>query len=323
MSETIKGYKAVNKDLTARGDYSYANWEQSPDYDYPGKPEICNNGGHYCEKAVDIFNYCHAVNSRFFEVEDIGTERDSDGKKTATNKLRFIREVSQDEMRELCGNDNLGEYNTGKSNTGDSNTGNRNIGDNNTGNRNIGNRNTGYANIGTHNTAYGNIGNNNTGNRNNGDNNTGDGNTGDGNTGKVNYGDGNTGYANIGDGNTGDWNKADFQTGFFNTKASEDIDVFNKKCSKKEWDECDKPSFFFRLRLNTLVPWEEMSDQEKIDNEFAYTQYGYLKSISVEEAWAEAFKTATHHDIELLKALPNYDYNVFREITGIEDERLK
>lgn len=37
----------------------------------------------------------------------------------------------------------------------------------------------------------------------------------------------------------------------------------------------------------------------------------------------KGFEKATNNDIELLKKIPNYDYKVFSEITGITDKRLK
>ena len=60
-----------------------------------------------------------------------------------------------------------------------------------------------------------------------------------------------------------------------------------------------------------------MTDDEKKTNVDALTTGGYLKKISYKEAWANAFKTASDKDIELLKALPNFDADVFYEITGI------
>jgi hypothetical protein len=61
-----------------------------------------------------------------------------------------------------------------------------------------------------------------------------------------------------------------------------------------------------------------MTDQEKIDNKNAFITEGYLKTLGYKEAWAEAYKSATKEDIKLLKALPNFDADVFEEITGIK-----
>ena len=60
-----------------------------------------------------------------------------------------------------------------------------------------------------------------------------------------------------------------------------------------------------------------MTDQEKFDNKNAFVCEGYLKTFSYKEAWANAYKGASKGDIKLLKALPNFDADVFFEITGI------
>jgi len=63
---------------------------------------------------------------------------------------------------------------------------------------------------------------------------------------------------------------------------------------------------------------DKMSDKEKEDNKNAFVTNGYLKPFSYKEAWANAYKTATEKDIRLLKTLPNFDADVFEEITGIK-----
>jgi hypothetical protein len=61
-----------------------------------------------------------------------------------------------------------------------------------------------------------------------------------------------------------------------------------------------------------------MTDDEKKDNKNAYVTEGYLKRIDYKEAWATAYESADKGDIELLKALPNFDAKVFEEISGIK-----
>jgi hypothetical protein len=61
-----------------------------------------------------------------------------------------------------------------------------------------------------------------------------------------------------------------------------------------------------------------MTDDEKKTNKDAYVTEGYLKIVSYKEAWAIAYKDATKEDIKLLKALPNWDADVFETITGIK-----
>lgn len=61
-----------------------------------------------------------------------------------------------------------------------------------------------------------------------------------------------------------------------------------------------------------------MTDDEKKNNPQAETTGGYLKTFDYKEAWRQAYDNADKKDIELLKALPNFDAKVFEEITGIK-----
>ena len=61
-----------------------------------------------------------------------------------------------------------------------------------------------------------------------------------------------------------------------------------------------------------------MSEEDKVKYPIASVCGGYLKEHSYKHAWKIAFKNASDRDIELLKALPNFDYKVFEKITGIE-----
>ena len=135
-----------------------------------------------------------------------------------------------------------------------------------------------------------NTGNYNTGNYNTGNYNTGNYNTGDCNTGDYNTGDCNTGYYNTGNYNTGSWNSVDMETGFFNTVSSQTVRVFNKDCSLADWDEAKKPSFLF-FDIDPML--------------------GYKGSFQM------AFAGASAEDIALLKALPNFDADIFFELSGI------
>jgi hypothetical protein len=179
---------------------------------------------------------------------------------------------------------NTGDYNTGDSNTGDYNTGNRNTGYRNTGNRNTGDRNIGHSNTGDYNTGNSNTGNSNTGNRN----------TGVYNTGNRNTGNSNTGHWNTGDCNTGDWNICNGETGYFNSIKSKTVRVFNKEILREVWINTKKPVFiYFELK-------------------------GDYK-----ESFIKSFKDTTKEDVDLLLKLPNFDYKVFEEISGITKKMIE
>ena len=60
-----------------------------------------------------------------------------------------------------------------------------------------------------------------------------------------------------------------------------------------------------------------MSDEEKGNNPNAYVNNGYLRVYTYKEAWANLWSKLTDDQKELFKTLPNFDADIFRDITGI------
>lgn len=294
----IKGYKVFNKDWTCR-DFKY---EVGKIYEHQGNIEICGKGFHFCQKANDCFNY-YSFDSRnkVAEVEAIGI-CETEGNESVTDKIKIIKEISWEETLKLV---NTGDYNTGYRNTGDYNTGDFNTGDSNTGNWNTGDWNTGYRNTGDWNTGNSNTGNSNTSNRNTGDYNTGDFNTGNFNTGNW---------------NTGDFNTGNFNTGFFNNKTP-NIIIFNKEIDLS-FKEIKKLKGFEILNYNYENNWwvysKNMTNEEKEKYPEHKTTGGYLKTITFKDACNLMWDNLTQEEKEDVKNLPNFDNNIFKEITGIE-----
>lgn len=139
--------------------------------------------------------------------------------------------------------------------------------------------------------------------------NSGNSNSGDSNSGNWNTGNWNTGNSNSGNSNSGNWNSGDMNSGYFNSMNPNEILVFNKPCSIYKWDRADKPKFIYF----DLTFW--INEKRNFPN--YKTAGGYLKKLTYKEAWTNAYKSATKKDIELLKALPNFDPDVFEEISGI------
>lgn len=155
------------------------------------------------------------------------------------------------------------------------------------------------------------------GHGNSGDWNSGDMNTGDWNSGDMNTGDMNSGHGNSGHANSGSWNSCDNEGGFFNSKKSQKVRVFNRLVDSEVWENSEKPEFIYKLRPTYWVSDSEMTDEEKKKYPEFYVTGGQLRTRTYKEAWKEAYKSATEEDIKLLKALPNFDADVFEEITGI------
>ena len=153
--------------------------------------------------------------------------------------------------------------------------------------------------------------------------NAGYNNTGDFNSGNLNTGGYNVGAFNVGAFNAGDFNATDRETGFFNSTSSKTIRAFNKECSMKDWENAEKPGFIYDINITEWIDESEMTDVEKEENGSYKITKGYLKEYTYKEAWANAYKKASESDIEQLKALPNFDAEVFRDISGIDITVIK
>ena len=319
--EKVKGYKVFLPDWTCR-DYQY---EVGKTYHHEGSIGLCSSGFHFCERLVDCFNY-YSFNPENKVAEVVATGEVIKGDdKSVTNNIEIVRELSWNDVLNLVntGKGNTGFCNSGNRNTGDWNTGDCNSGDWNTGDWNTGNRNTGDCNTGNRNT-----GDCNSGNRNTGDWNTGDWNTGNRNTGDWNTGNRNTGNRNTGDCNTGDWNSGMFNAcnhanGLFNTKSPK-ISIFNKQTKmtyeefQEKYPEAYNLLYYSRFRLTQWVCECDMTPEEKEAHPEYKVQEGYLKAYTYKEACQKMWDGFSKTERNKIKKLPNFDKNIFKEITGIE-----
>ena len=290
----IKGYKVFNPDWNCRG----FQYEVGKVFEEDVTPSVCDRGFHFCERASDCFQYYQFnPKNKVAEVIAMG-DVDTDGTKSCTNKIRIVREIPWDELLRIVneGKDCTGLCNTGNRNTGNRNTGNRNTGDRNTGNWNTGDRNTG---------------NWNTGNRN----------TGNWNTGNRNTGNWNTGNWNTGNWNTGDWNKSSFNNGCFMTDEPK-IMMFNKPTdwTYRDWLNSDACHLLNQIPKN-VVEWvcsSDMKDEEKAAHPEHKTTGGYFK-ILYESEHGQIWWNGLQEDCkQIIRSLPNFDADIFRECTGIE-----
>ena len=246
--------------------------------------------GYYISR---YWNMWYKDGDRVFEVEyDAVVESNLIGveNQLCCAKIRLLREVTDEVLKTLCAKANAADsanaqlYNTGVYNTGSRNTGNFNTGNFNTGNRNTGNLNSGDFNTGDSNTGIDNVGDNNIGSGNVGclnvgHSNTGGSNKGSYNAGSFNQGNANAGSFNVGSFNVGKWNIGNYQTGFFNTQEPF-VRMFNKPTNLRQ------------------------------------SQIRLPKWLNVKDCKA-AFWTAPKEDIAAVLDLPNFDYDIFEQITKI------
>ena len=171
-------------------------------------------------------------------------------------------------------------------------------------------------NTGDWNTGNGNTGNGNTGNRNAGDWNAGNGNTGDRNTGDWNAGDWNAGNRNAGSQNVGGWNAGNRNAGHLNSKDAP-IRMFNRECPGLSREDLTFPNFFY-FQLTLWVDPADMTDAEKLENPSYKVTEGFLKTRDYKEAFQASYDAADAEDRARLPALPNFDADVFYDISGIQ-----
>ena len=255
-----------------------------------------DNVFHFCRElfAIEKESNYKLSESRLFEV--IAGDYVREGDKYGTNSLTILREIEGDEKLELI--------NSGYRNSGDRNSGNGNSGDRNSGNWNSGYRNSGYRNSGDGNS---------------GDWNSGNGNSGDSNSGNWNSGYRNSGHRNSGDWNSGDWNSGNCNSGYFNSDEP-CLRMFNKMTYCKK-DDINIPSWCY-FDLTVWVSHDTATEEEKkkYKNEIEICG-GFLKTIDYKDAWRLAWNKASIEERKKLFELPNWDNEVFKEITGIDAEK--
>ena len=161
----------------------------------------------------------------------------------------------------------------------------------------------------------------NSGNRNSGDWNSGDCNSGNRNSGDCNSGDCNSGDCNSGDCNSGDWNKCSFSNGCFNTVEPK-IYLFNKPSdwTYRDWLNSDARYLLNQIPGDVLeyVWFEDMTDEEKAAHPEAKTTGGYLKQLDNSECGSIWWRGLNDYEKSIIKAIPNFDKEIFKEITGVD-----
>ena len=168
------------------------------------------------------------------------------------------------------------------------------------------------------NTGYCNSGNKNSGNKNSGYCNSGDYNSGDYNSGNCNSGDCNSGNKNSGDYNSGDCNSGNWNSGFFNSDEP-CMRMFNKMTNYKRED-VKIPSWCY-FNLTVWVSHDTATEKEKAEHKTEIEICGgFLKTINYKDAWRIAWNKASIEERKELFDLPNWDNQVFKEITGIDAE---
>ena len=121
----------------------------------------------------------------------------------------------------------------------------------------------------------------------------------------------------IGDWNTGDCNKSHYSNGFFNT-IDTNVSIFNilSNFTNKEF----KNTKYYKALTEyypILTEWIYYT-QEEINNDKAKELIGgYLKTYDYKEAHKIWWNKLSNESKEIIKLIPNFDAEIFEEITGI------
>jgi len=313
----IKGF---NKDLQCRG----MQFEIGKEYkiELNGRElELCTDTCfHYCDSLRQVHDFYSVLeDNRFCEIEVLGEEI-SDGEKCGSNHIRIVREIVGDELNVLKGlvNGNSGIFNSGYCNSGYYNSGNYNTGD-----YNSGYYNGGYRNSGDYNSKNRNSGDYNDGYYNSGYHNSGDYNSGDHNNGNRNSGNRNSGYRNSGDYNSGNhnsglFNSCNFSSGIF-CSIEPKINVFNMPTNMTMREFLNSRYYGAIISSDfSLTEWVPYTKKEMEEDESKELTGGYLKTYTYQEACRNWWNGMSSKNKAIICSMPNFDADVFKEITGIE-----
>lgn len=135
--------------------------------------------------------------------------------------------------------------------------------------------------------------------------NSGDWNSGDWNSGSRNSGSCNSGDRNSGNRNSGNWNSCNFSNGVFCNQADKDIRIFNKP-SGMSLEEFWNSKYFDALRSEPLelTYWDDKNEE--------------LKCRSYKDACAIWWSKLTEKNKKIIQEIPNFDPEIFFDITGID-----
>ena len=149
--------------------------------------------------------------------------------------------------------------------------------------------------------------------------NSGNWNSGNWNSGNWNSGNCNSGNRNSGYCNSGDWNSGNCNSGYCNS-GDAPLRIFNRETTITK-DDIEFPDFFY-FDLTRFISFDTATDAERETyKKEIETCGGFLKTISYKEAWRKSWDNASDEDRRKVLALPNWDNEVFKEISGIDVEK--
>ena len=113
-----------------------------------------------------------------------------------------------------------------------------------------------------------------------------------------------------------------FNTHFNLTLRQQKIMFFNKPSdwTYNDWLRSDARYLLNRIPKN-VVEWicsEDMTDEEKAEHPTHETTGSYLKVLDESECGQIWWNSLSDHEKDVIKSLPNFDAEIFKECTGID-----
>lgn len=122
----------------------------------------------------------------------------------------------------------------------------------------------------------------------------------------------------VGDMNSGDINSGNWNSGYMNTNTPP-IRIFNRETDVARED-IRFPDFFY-FNLTIFVSYDTATDEEREQHKKDIEVCGgFLKTIPYKEAWRRSWGKATDEDRRKVLQLPNWNNDIFKEISGIDVE---
>ena len=131
----------------------------------------------------------------------------------------------------------------------------------------------------------------------------------------------NSGYCNSGNRNSGDCNSGDRNSGLFNTEKNPKIKIFDKDSdwTFEDWIGSDARDIMNScpFTCSDFIDESNMTEEEKEKHPEYKTTGGFVKTFVATKEDKEKWWNELDEDRkDIIKALPNFDFNKFRQCVG-------
>ena len=101
--------------------------------------------------------------------------------------------------------------------------------------------------------------------------------------------------------------------------------MFNKpsEWTYRDWFNSKARLLMKRIQADVVVEWiceSDMTDEEKEQHPEYEVTRGYLKELTNKDCCINWWKTLSDEEKAIIFALPNFDKEIFKEITGVDVE---